>query len=131
MSGHWRLFKNIERPLFTAEGLAVDDALPQSVANHHSPPILHLYTFIPSVIVGKYQDIEAALKLDRCKARGIEYNRRSTGGGTVIMGPEIVALGLGINMDFPGLSGGLGRIFEPLAHVLSAALGMLGFRGGN
>jgi lipoate-protein ligase A len=128
MFGHWRLFKNIERPLSTAEGLAVDDTLPQSVANHRSPPIVHLYTFIPSVIVGKYQDIEAALKLDRCKARGIEYNRRSTGGGTVIMGPQIVALGLGIHVDFPGLSGGIGGIFEPLAHVLSAALKMLGIR---
>jgi lipoate-protein ligase A len=72
--------------------------------------------------VGKYQDIEAALRLDRCRARGIEYNRRSTGGGTVIMGPEIVALGLGINVDYPGLKGGLGGVFEPLAHVLCKAL---------
>ncbi len=122
MAVHWRLFKNISRPLSTAEGLAVDDTLPQSVAHHQSPPILHLYTFVPSVIVGKYQDIEAALRLERCRARGIEYNRRSTGGGTVIMGPKIVALGLGINVDYPGLSGGLGGVFEPLAHVLSKAL---------
>jgi lipoate-protein ligase A len=126
MAGRWRLFKNISRPVSTAEGLAVDDTLPQSVANHSSPPILHLYTFIPSVIAGKYQDIEAALKLDRCRARGIEYNRRSTGGGTVIMGPEIVALGLGINVDSPGLGGGMGRVFEPLAHVLNKALERLG-----
>ena len=101
---HWRFIKEISRPVSTAEGLAVDDTLPQSIEYHDSPPILHLYTFIPSVIVGKYQDIEAALKLDRCRARGIEFNRRSTGGGTVIMGPEILALGFGINMDYPGLS---------------------------
>ncbi len=106
----------------------MDDMLPQSVAHHQSPPILHLYTFVPSVIVGKYQDIEAALKLDRCRARGIEYNRRSTGGGTVLMGPEIVALGLGINVDYPGLKGGLGGVFEPLAHVLSRALGEFGMQ---
>ena len=72
MRTHWRLFKNTTRSVSTAEGLAVDDTLPQSVANHGSPPILHLYTFVPSVIVGKYQDNEAALKLDRCRARGIE-----------------------------------------------------------
>ena len=101
MAAHWRLFKNISRPVSTAAGLAVDDTLPQSVANHRSPPILHLYTFVPSVIVGKYQDIKAALRLERCRARGIECNRRSTGGGTVIMGPEIVALGLGINVGTP------------------------------
>jgi lipoate-protein ligase A len=122
MAERWRLFKNMSRAVSTAEGLAVDDTLPQSVARHQSPPILHLYTFVPSVIVGKYQDIEAALRLERCRARGIEYNRRSTGGGTVIMGPEIVALGLGINVDYPGLRGGLGGVFEPLAHVLIKAL---------
>jgi len=124
--GEWRLFKNLERSVSTAEGLAVDDALPQSVASHGSPPILHLYTFIPSVIVGKYQDIKAALRLDRCRARGIEYNRRSTGGGTVIMGPEIVALGLGINVDYPGLRKGVGGVFDSLSRVLIRALDDVG-----
>jgi lipoate-protein ligase A len=101
--------------------------LPQSLALHRSAPILHLYTFVPSVIVGKYQDIEAALKLDRCRHLGIEYNRRSTGGGTVIMGPNVLALGLGINMDHPGFKGGgIGGIFESLGHVLSKALSKLG-----
>ncbi|MFH1122895.1 MAG: lipoate--protein ligase family protein, partial [Pseudomonadota bacterium] len=127
MSTHWRLFKNISRPVSTAEGLAVDDTLPESVANHQSPPILHLYTFVPSVIVGKYQDIEAALKLDRCRARGIEFNRRSTGGGTVIMGPQIIALGLGINVDWPGLEkGAVGGVFESVGRVLIKALERLG-----
>jgi lipoate-protein ligase A len=128
MSGHWRLFKNLSRPVSTAEGLATDDTLPQAVAHHHSPPVLHLYTFMPSVIVGKYQDIEAALKLDRCRANGTEYNRRSTGGGTVIMGPEIIALGLGIRADYPGLGGGMGGVFETLGNVLSKALETLGIR---
>jgi lipoate-protein ligase A len=105
----------------------VDDTLPQSVAQHGSPPTLHLYTFVPSVIVGKYQDIESALKLDRCEARGIEYNRRSTGGGTVIMGPEIIALGLGINVDWSGLEGGgVGGVFESLSRVFIKALEELG-----
>ena len=128
MTEYWRLFKNISRPVSTAEGLALDNTLPQSVASHNSPPILHLYTFIPSVIVGKYQDIETALKLDMCRKRGIEYNRRSTGGGTVIMGPDIIALGLGINVDHPGLNGGVGGVFESLGHVLIKAIERLGVR---
>lgn len=123
----WRLFRNVSKPVSTAEGLAVDDTLPESVANHDSPPILHLYTFVPSAIVGKYQDIESALKLDRCRARGIEFNRRSTGGGTVIMGPEIISLGLGINVDWPGLErGGVGGVFASIGHVLNKALESLG-----
>ncbi|MBW2096665.1 MAG: hypothetical protein JRI80_17480 [Deltaproteobacteria bacterium] len=126
MTDTWRLFKNLQRPLSTAEGLAVDDTLPRSVSRNGSPPLLHLYTFVPSVIVGKYQDIEAALRLDRCRARGIEYNRRSTGGGTVIMGPDIVALGFGINVDYPGLKGGVGGLFETMSRVLARALEKLG-----
>jgi lipoate-protein ligase A len=129
MAVYWRLFKNLERSVSTAEGLAVDDTLPQSVALNQSPPILHLYTFVPSVIVGKYQDIEAALKLDRCRARGIEYNRRSTGGGTVIMGPEIVSLGLGINLDYPGLKKGVGGVFQSMSLALTKALKRLGVKG--
>ena len=103
----WRLIKNTEDQVSTALGLAIDDMLPLSLYAHGSPPILHLYTFKPSAIVGKYQDIEAALRLDRCRDRGIEFNRRSTGGGTVIMGPKVVALGLGIDIDQPGLGGGI------------------------
>lgn len=126
---HWRLFKDSSRQVSTAEGLAVDDCLPLSVIDHGSPPILHLYTFVPSVIVGKYQDIEAALKLERCRARGIEYNRRSTGGGTVIMGPEVVALGLGINVDYPGFRNvSMGGIFESLAQGLIKAVAKSGVK---
>ena len=122
MKNSWRLFKNTHRSVSTAEGLAVDDTLPCAVAENGSTPILNLYTFVPSVIVGKYQDIEAALKLERCRARGIEYNRRSTGGGTVIMGPEIMSLGLGINVDYPGLKKGVGGVFDSLSRVLIRAL---------
>ncbi|MEW6666064.1 MAG: lipoate--protein ligase [Thermodesulfobacteriota bacterium] len=131
MRTRWRLFKNTSTSVSTAEGLAVDDTLPQSVATHGSPPILHLYTFVPSVIVGKYQDIEAALRLDRCRVRGIEFNRRSTGGGTVLMGPEIVALGLGIDVDCPGLRHtGVGGVLESMGEVLSKALSKIGIRSG-
>jgi lipoate-protein ligase A len=126
LTGPWRLFKELSKSLSTAEGLAIDDTLPRSVSSQGSPPILHLYTFIPSVIVGKYQDIETALKIERCRKRGIEYNRRSTGGGTVIMGPEIVALGLGIRSDYPGLHGGVGGVFDTLGRVLIKALERLG-----
>jgi len=106
----------------------VDDTLPWSVAQGDSPPILHLYTFVPSVIVGKYQDIEAALKLDRCRARGVEFNRRSTGGGTVIMGPEVVALGFGFRADTPGFEPGISGIFRTVSGVLIRALETLGIR---
>ncbi len=129
MSETWRFFRDWGRPLSTAEGLAVDDTLPRSVEEQGSPPVLHLYSFVPSAIAGKYQDIEAALDLERCEARGIEYNRRSTGGGTVIMGPDVVSLGLGINMDHPGLGGGgVAGVFASLSKALAGALEQFGIR---
>jgi lipoate-protein ligase A len=126
----WRLFKDTIHPVSTALGLSIDDTLPLSLSQNGSPPILHLYIFQPSAIVGKYQDIEAALRLDRCSKSGIEYNRRSTGGGTVIMGPKVVALGLGIDIDQPGLKKGIGGIFESLSAVLIKALQDLGVNAG-
>ena len=126
----WRLFKDINNPVSTASGLSIDDTLPLSLSQNDSPPILHLYTFKPSAIVGKYQDIKAALRIERCEKNGIEYNRRSTGGGTVIMGPRIVALGLGIDIDHPGLKRGIGGIFESLSAVLIKALQDLGVKAG-
>lgn len=126
----WRLFKDIVNPVSTASGLSIDDTLPLSLSRHGSPPILHLYVFRPSAIVGKYQDIEAALRLDRCRDRGVEYNRRSTGGGTVIMGPKVLALGLGIDIDHPGLGRGIGGVFESLSAVLTKALRDLGIKAG-
>ncbi len=129
MTETWRLFRNATRPLSTAEGLAVDDTLPRSVALHGSCPILHLYSFVPSAIVGKYQDVEAALRLDRCKVRGIEVNRRSTGGGTVIMGPRVMSLGLGIELDHPGLDGGgVSGLFTSMSRILSDALAGFGIK---
>jgi len=126
----WRLFKDTVNHASTALGLSIDDTLPLSLSQHGSPPILHLYTFKPSAIVGKYQDIEAALRLDRCRDREIQYNRRSTGGGTVIMGPKVVALGLGINIDYPGLGKGIGGVFESLSAVLIRALRDLDIKAG-
>jgi lipoate---protein ligase len=127
MTEKWRLFRNTAGPLGTAEGLAVDDTLPRSVALNGSCPILHLYSFVPSAIVGKYQDIEAALRLDRCEARGVEVNRRSTGGGTVIMGPSVVSLGFGIELDHPGLErGGVNGLFITMSRILSRALRVFG-----
>lgn len=136
MEKRWRLFLNTSRSKSTAEGLSIDDILPVSVDKHNSPPILHLYTFVPSAIVGKYQDIESALDIERCKERNIEFNRRSTGGGTVIMGPDVLALGLGINVDHQKMKkGGIAGAFETFSSVLTKALSQFGinayFRAKN
>ena len=126
MNKPWRLLKGWDHLVSTADGLAVDDCLAHTVSEQGSAPILHLYRFKPSVIVGKYQDIEAALNLDRCRARGVEYNRRSTGGGTVIMGERVVALGFGISLDHPRMNRSINAIFRVMSSILIRALKNLG-----
>ncbi len=122
----WRLFKGWDRMVSSARGLAVDDTAARSVAEHGSAPILHLYRFVPAAIVGKYQDIEAALKIDRCRERGVEYNRRSTGGGTVIMGERAVALGFGVPLDHGPMGRGIDAVFGVMSRVLVRTLSTLG-----
>jgi lipoate-protein ligase A len=116
-------------------GLATDDALAASVAARKAPPTLHLYSYVPSVIVGRYQNVAASLRLDRCEAHGIEVNRRTTGGGTVFMTPDQVAFGLFLPNDFPGLPRSIRGCFEFLAKAFALALREFGleaeFEGRN
>ncbi len=124
----WRHIKEWDKLVYPEYGLAVDDTLPFSVAEKKSVPVLHLYRFEPAAIVGKYQDIKAALKIDRCRELGIHFNRRSTGGGTVIMGPKAVALGFGISLNHPAMQGGIRGIFKVMSNILVRTLADFGIK---
>ncbi len=129
----WRYFGGDN--LDAAYGLAVDEMLTHSIAQTDSSPILHLYSFSSSVIVGRYQDLQAGIRLDRCRELGIEYNRRITGGGTVLMGPGQLALGLGISLEDLGIKSGLGTILARFGDIVVKGLRRLGiearFRSKN
>ncbi|MFQ5834760.1 MAG: lipoate--protein ligase [bacterium] len=122
----WRYIT--QENLNAAYGLAVDEMLTHSISQSHSPPILHLYSFKPSVIVGRYQDLEAGIRLDRCRELGIEYNRRITGGGTVIMGPGQLALGLGIPLKCLGMERHIKGILARFADIIIEGLRQLGIK---
>lgn len=121
----WRYI--VEKELTSSYGLAVDEMLAHSVAYNDSVPILHLYNFVPSVIVGRYQDIEAAIDFEECKKYGVEYNRRHTGGGTVLMGPYQLALGFAISLDNSQIpSRSIRTIFDVLGGIINNALDKIG-----
>ncbi len=125
----WRLYTEYDREVSVGHGLAVDDTLALSISEHGGEPILHLYTFEPCAIVGRYQDIEAALNIPRCEELKISYNRRSTGGGTVIMGPKVIALGLGLPRDHWSVRGEFGKIFQVMSRVFIRMLKKFGVKG--
>ena len=102
----------------------MDDTLPQSVDKHGSPPILHLYNFVPSVIVGKYPDMEAALELESAGKAESSQPQSTGGGGHHGSGDR----GPGPGYQ-PGLSGTWGRgwgDFETLARVVAQAMSEFG-----
>lgn len=120
----WRYFGGDN--LDAAYGLAVDEMMTHSVAQTDSTPILHLYSFRPSVIVGRYQDLEAGIRLARCRELGIAYNRRITGGGTVIMGPGQLALGLAVPLERLGVKSYIKAILAMFGDIIIEGLGGLG-----
>jgi len=116
--------------LSSSRGLAIDEALCESVSKKSASPSLHLYNYLPCAIVGRYQNVSACLRLDRCEARGIEINRRITGGGTVFMTPDQMAFGLVLPNDFPGLPGTIQGAFEFLSRAFANALKQIGLDAG-
>jgi lipoate-protein ligase A len=58
-------------------------ALEELLLAERQDDLLLLYVNTPSVIVGKYQTVEAEADVDFCRASGIEIVRRISGGGAV------------------------------------------------
>ena len=76
-------------------GLAADEFL--FTAARGGPAALRLYTYKPyAALVGRFQNVEAELRLDECRLLGADVNRRLTGGGAIVMGDAQLGLALAI-----------------------------------
>ncbi len=95
MSSAWRLLDTGVRT--GAENMALDQALLNVRARGQSPNTVRFLQFSPPVaLVGVYQDVEQEVRLDYCRASGIDVNRRITGGGSILfdevqLGWELIA----------------------------------------
>ena len=96
----WRALydHNVEPDL----GLAADDALARLAANRSAA--LRLYTYQPCALVGRFQHVEDQVCLDRCRALRIPVNRRPSGGGAIIMGPDQLGIALVLGAERKGLA---------------------------
>ena len=72
-------------------GLSVDDALTRCASDTLT---LRLYTYQPCVLVGRFQHVEDEIHVENCASLGIPINRRPTGGGSIIMGPDQLGVAL-------------------------------------
>lgn len=83
----WRLLDTGLRS--AAENMALDEAVLEAVAEGTAPDTLRFLRFSrPCVLVGLHQDVEQEVRLSYCLERGVEVNRRITGGGAVYFEPR-------------------------------------------
>lgn len=97
----WRLLYDSDNS--DSRGLAVDDALAKCATEHRTT--LRLYTYRPCVLAGRFQRINDEVHLDQCLRQNIPVNRRPSGGGAIIMGPD--QLGIAFTFSpriFPAVS---------------------------
>lgn len=72
-----------------AENMALDEVFLELMAYQKIPPTLRFLKFSnPSVLVGHHQSVEEEVRIDYCQQKGIEINRRLTGGGAIYWGKK-------------------------------------------
>lgn len=89
--GHaWRYIE--ENDVSAHYGLAVDEHIMAPYADSGKSDFqatLRLYNYKNyCALVGRFQNIHAELDLESCRGQGIEFGRRQTGGGAIIMGND-------------------------------------------
>ena len=91
----WRLLDT--GPRCAAVNMALDDVIIKTRSEGSSPNTIRLLQFDPAaVLVGYHQAVEQEIRMDYCKEKRIDINRRITGGGAIYfdknsLGWEIIA----------------------------------------
>lgn len=131
--GTWRLF--VDDGATHSGGLALDECLTGRVGQGLSAPVLRLYTYRFCALVGRFQNAANELHLDTCAAEGIPVNRRPTGGGAIVMGPDQLGIALMLPAARAGAFSEARALMARFADGLVQGLRTLGiearFRGKN
>src|SRR4030042_7220048 len=99
----WRLLDTGARS--ASENMALDEILLELKAADEIPNTLRFLQFAnPSVLVGHHQCVEEEVRLDYCRAKGIEINRRLTGGGALYWGRQELGGEIYISQADPRIS---------------------------
>ena len=110
------------------QGLATDEfMIEQCKTSPEATSILRLYTYKNyCALVGRYQHIEAELDLATCEREGVQFGRRLTGGGAIIMGQDQLGLCIAVSpslVDVPAK-----ELYRRYAQPLINALASLGIQ---
>ncbi|KAA3636080.1 MAG: lipoate--protein ligase family protein [Bacteroidetes bacterium] len=110
-------------------GLAVDEYLTETFSEpDEEKAALRLYTYKTNcALVGRFQNIYAELDLDTCKKEGVDFSRRLTGGGAIIMGESQLGICFCTSSDvFPWQN--LKELYVLFSSPVINTLGKLGIK---
>lgn len=116
MSETWRLLNT--GPRSAAENMALDRVILDARVAGRVPNTLRFLRFSPSaVLVGHHQALEQEARVDYCRSKGIDLNRRLTGGGTIFFDPSQIGWELVARVEDVGSP----RMDELTATICEAA----------
>jgi lipoate-protein ligase A len=107
--------------------MALDSIILEEVASRGAPPTLRFLQFKPAAaLVGFHQDVDQEIRLDYCRERGIDVNRRLTGGGSIFFQESALGWELfGITGEDPFV-GPYERILHDICTIAASGLSRLG-----
>ncbi|MFH1113998.1 MAG: DUF116 domain-containing protein [Pseudomonadota bacterium] len=110
-----------------AANMALDKIILEEVAAGSSPPTLRFLQFKPSaVLVGYHQDVDLEVRREFCIARGIDINRRQTGGGSLYFQESALGWELfGIPGEHPFM-GSYEAILHRICSIAASGMSRLG-----
>jgi lipoate-protein ligase A len=109
----------------SVENMRRDTALLELAATG-AQPVLRLFTFVPpGITLGHSQDPARELDLDRCRAAGVRWAVRPTG-GRAIYHDEEWTYALAAGLADPSWGGGLEAAYGKTSRLLVASLTRLG-----
>lgn len=123
----WRLLDTGARS--AAENMAMDEVLLERKATESIPNTLRFLQFSnPTVLVGHHQSVEEEVRLDYCRAHGIEINRRLTGGGALYWGKNELGWEIYISKKDPRIPPGIEDLYRKMGEAAALGFRHLGVR---
>ena len=123
----WRLIDTGARS--AAENMALDETLLELKAGERIPHTLRFLQFSkPTVLVGHHQSVEEEVRLDYCQNRGIEINRRLTGGGALYWGRKELGWEIYISKKDPRIPPRIEDLYRRMGEAAAMGFRHLGVR---
>ncbi len=105
---------------------ACDRALLRQHAAERQRALLRFWRSSPAASIGAHQAADRELRLDYCRARGIEVVRRASGGGAIYLDPQQLGYSLVVDRVRVGADLSFVQVLERFGAALAAGLKRLG-----